>query len=155
MTDDSHIKIICDNRKARHNYFLEERMEAGMMLTGTEVKSLRDGKANLTDAYAIVKGRELWLLNAHIAAYNLGNRSNHAPLRTRKLLLHREEIDKLSSRMEKGGCSLIPTKMYFKKGVAKIELAIARGKKSHDKRASIRERESKREVDKLTKRASR
>jgi SsrA-binding protein len=155
MSDEGGIKIICDNRKARHNYFLEEKFEAGLMLTGTEVKSLRAGKANLVDAYAIVKSGEIFLLNAHIAPYDMGNRANHEPLRTRKCLLHREEIHKLSSQVDKGGYSLIPTKLYFKKGKAKVELALARGKKAHDKRASIKERESKRQLQQLAKRASR
>ena len=145
------IKIVCDNRKARHNYFLEDRFEAGMVLTGTEVKSLRDGKANLQDAYAIFKGGELWLLNAHIAAYTLGNRANHEPLRTRKLLLHREELSKLYGKIETKGYNLIPLKLYFKKGKAKIELALARGKKAHDKRATMKEREAKKTMNQLTK----
>ena len=145
------IKIICDNRKARHNYFLEDRIEAGLVLTGTEVKSLRDGKANLQDAYAIFKRGEIWLLNAHIAPYHLGNRANHEPLRTRKLLLHREELSKLYGKMETKGFNLIPLKMYFKKGKAKIELALARGKKSHDKRATMKERDAKKQMNQLTK----
>ena len=145
------IKIVCDNRKARHNYFLEDRFEAGMALRGTEVKSLRDGKANLQDAYAVLKSGELWLLNAHIAQYTLGNRANHEPLRTRKLLLHRAELEKLYVKMETKGYNLIPLKLYFKKGRAKVELALARGKKSHDKRASIKEREMKKQMNQLAK----
>ncbi len=145
------IKVITDNRKAGHNYFLEDRFEAGMVLTGTEVKSLRDGKANLKDAYAIFKGGEMWLINAHIAPYTMGNRANHEPLRTRKLLLKKSELLKLYGRMETKGYSLIPTKMYFKKGKAKIEVALARGKKNHDKRGDIKDREHKREMDRLTK----
>jgi SsrA-binding protein len=145
------IKIICDNRKARHNYSLSERFEAGMVLTGTEVKALRDGKANLADSYAILKSGELWLLNAHIAHYILGNRENHDPLRTRKLLVHKAELQKLWSRLEKEGYTLIPTKLYFKKGKAKVELALAKGKKSHDKRASIKDREVKRQMDQVMK----
>src|SRR5436309_2153627 len=140
------IKIVCENRKARHNYFLEDRFEAGMVLQGTEVKSLRDGKANLQDAYAIFKGGELWLLNAHIAQYTLGNRANHEPLRTRKLLLHHSELHKLRGKMENKGYSLIPTKLYFKGGKAKVEVALGRGKKAHDKRDSIKDREMKRQM---------
>ena len=149
------IKIICDNRKARHNYFLEDRFEAGVVLRGTEVKSLRDGKANIQDSYALLKGGELWLLNAHIAAYAMGNRANHEPLRTRKLLLHAAELKKLYGRMETKGYSLIPVKLYFKKGLAKLELALAKGKKAHDKRAATKEREAKKQMSQLAKKASR
>ncbi len=145
------IKIVCENRKARHNYFLEDKFEAGIMLKGTEVKSLRDGKANLQDSYAILKSGELWLLNCHIAPYTTGNRDNHEPLRTRKLLLHAAELLKLYQRMETKGYSLIPTKLYFKKGKAKLELALAKGKKNHDKRGDIKERDAKREMSRLTK----
>jgi SsrA-binding protein len=159
MSDDKKaqpgIKIITDNRKARHNYFLEDRFEAGMVLQGTEVKSLRDGKANLSDAYAIFKNNELWLLNAHIAPYAQGSHANHEPLRTRKLLLHRHEISKLYGKMETKGYSLIPVKMYFKKGKAKLELALARGKKAHDKRDSIKEREMKKQMQQLARKATR
>lgn len=149
------IKIVCENRKARHNYYLEDRFEAGMVLTGTEVKSLRDGRAHLTDAYAIFKGGELFLLNANISAYHHGNRENHEPLRTRKLLLHRSELSKLWGKLETKGYSLIPLKLYFKKGIAKVELALGRGKKAHDKRDSIKEREMKREMQKLSKKVHR
>lgn len=145
------IKIVTDNRKARHNYFLEDRYEAGMVLTGTEVKALRDGKANLNDAYAVFMSGELWLLNAHIAHYGMGNRSNHETERSRKLLLNRAELDKLSQKMANKGHSLIPTKLYFKGGRAKVEIALAKGKKAHDKRTDIKEREAKRELDRLTK----
>jgi SsrA-binding protein len=145
------IKIICENRKARHNYHIEDRFEAGMVLRGTEVKALRDGKANLQDAYAILKSGELFLLNAHINPYALGNRENHDPLRTRKLLLHRAELSKLWGKMEIKGYSLIPLKMYFKKGKAKIEIALGKGKKLHDKRASTKEREANRQMAKVMK----
>ncbi len=149
MSDEGGIKIICDNRKARHNYFLEDKFEGGLVLTGTEVKSLRNGKANLQDSFAIYKNGEVFLLNAHISHYEHGNRSNHEPERTRKVLLHREEINKLYGKMETKGYSLIPTKLYFKKGKAKVELALARGKKSHDKREVTKEREAKRQMDRL------
>lgn len=151
MSDDSGIKIICDNRKASHNYFLEERFEAGIVLTGTEVKSLRDGKANLQDAYAMFRGREIFLVNSHITEYKQGNINNHEPTRARKLLLHTSEIHKLWSKLEIRGYSLIPTKMYFKKGKAKVEIAIARGKKAFDKRASEKEKEVKRDLAKVMK----
>lgn len=147
------IKIICDNKKAFHNYFIEDRFEAGLVLKGTEVKSLRDGKANIRDAYAVFRQRELFLINAHINAYALGNRANHEPLRSRKLLLHRSELDKIWGKSEIKGYALIPLKMYFKKGIAKVEIGIGRGKKLHDKRASEKERESKRELDRVKKKA--
>jgi len=146
------IKIICDNRKASHNYFLEERFEAGLVLTGTEVKSLRAGKANLQDAYAILKNGELYLINAHIAPYAQGNRENHDPLRTRKLLVHKSELNKLFGKSEIRGFTLIPTKMYFKKGRAKVEVALAKGKTGIDKRQATKEQEAKREMAKLSKR---
>ena len=146
------IKIICDNRKASHNYFLEERFEAGLVLTGTEVKSLRAGKANLQDAYAILKNGELYLINAHIAPYAQGNRENHDPLKTRKLLVHKSELNKLFGKSEIRGFTLIPTKMYFKKGRAKIEVALAKGKTGIDKRQATKEQEAKREMAKLSKR---
>lgn len=140
------IKIICENRKARHNYSIEDRFEAGVALKGTEVKSLRDGKANLLDSYAIFRGSELFLINAHIAPYAMGNRENHEPTRTRKLLLHRAELNKMWGKLETQGFSLIPLKMYFKKGVAKVELGLGKGKKLHDKRDSIKEREVQRQM---------
>ncbi len=145
------IQIITDNRKAKHNYFLEDRFEAGMVLSGTEVKSLRDGKADLKDSYAIFKGGELWLMNAHIAMYGFGNRANHETLRTRKLLLNKHELLKLYQKMENKGYVLIPVRMYFKGPRAKVELALAKGKKQHDKRGDIKDREAKREMDRLTK----
>jgi SsrA-binding protein len=149
------IKIVCENRKARHNYFIEDKYEAGLVLTGTEVKSLRDGKGNLQDSYAIFKGGELFLLNSNIAPYAMGNRENHEPLRTRKLLLKHDEIKKLWGKIEIKGYSLIPLKIYFKKGIAKVEIALARGKKSHDKRESTKERDAKRDLAKITKSARR
>lgn len=151
MSDEGGIKIISDNRKASHNYFLEERFEAGLVLTGTEVKSLRDGKANLADAYAVFKGKELFLVNCHITEYKQGNINNHEPLRTRKLLLHQSELNKLWTKLAIRGYSLIPTKLYFRKGKAKAEIAIGRGKKAFDKRASEKEKEVKRGMAKLMK----
>jgi SsrA-binding protein len=126
-----------------------------MVLTGTEVKSLRTGKANLQDAYAILKNGELFLINAHIAPYALGNRENHEPLRTRKLLVHKAELNKLFGKSEVRGFTLIPTKMYFKKGRAKIEIALAKGKTGVDKRQTTKEREAKRELAKVSKRNQR
>ncbi|MCX6103199.1 MAG: SsrA-binding protein SmpB [Proteobacteria bacterium] len=151
MAESSGIKIISENRKAFHNYFVEDKFEAGIMLKGTEVKSLREGKASLQDAYGLLKGRELFLLNAHIPPYKLGNRENHDPLRTRKLLLNRSELDKLWTKLEIKGYSLIPLKMYFKNGIAKVEIAIAKGKKSYDKREATKEKEVKRAMAKITK----
>lgn len=145
------IKIVSDNRKASHNYFLEERYEAGMVLTGTEVKSLRDGKANLADSYAMFRGRELFLINAHITEYKQGNINNHEPTRTRKLLLNTAELNKLWGKLEIKGYSLIPTKLYFKNGKAKVEIAVGRGKKAFDKRASEKEKEVKRDLAKVMK----
>jgi len=145
------IKIICENRKARHNYFIEDRFEAGMVLKGTEVKALREGKANLLDAYAIFKGGEVYLLNANISPYAMGNRENHEPLRTRKLLLHHSEISKLWGKSEIKGYALIPLKMYFKNGIAKVEIGLGRGKQAHDKRQVTKEREAQRHMAKITK----
>lgn len=145
------IKLICDNKKAYFNYFIDDKFEAGIVLTGTEVKSLRAAQANIRDAYATFKGSELYLINAHISPYDMGNRENHEPLRTRKLLLHREELNKLWGKLEIKGFSLVPTKMYFKAGKVKIEIGLGRGKKSHDKRASTKEKEAKRELDRVMK----
>jgi SsrA-binding protein len=137
---DSPIKILSDNRQAGHNYFLGERFEAGMVLTGTEVKAAKDSKIQLKDAYGAVLGNEAWLINAHISAYSHGNRENHPPIRNRKLLLHRREIDKLLGQTREKGLALIPTKIYLKKGKIKCELALAKGKKLHDKRETERKR---------------
>ena len=149
------IKLIAENRKARHDYFVEEKLEAGLVLTGTEVKSLRAGKANLQDSYAIVKNGELWLFNAHIPPYDLGNRANHEPLRTRKLLVHKAEFQNLAGRIEGTGFTLIPLRLYFKDGIVKVEVGVAKGKKAHDKRDTIKARETKRQLDQLRKHARR
>jgi SsrA-binding protein len=135
---DPSLKILSDNRQAGHNYFLMDRFEAGMVLTGTEVKAAKDGTIQLKDAYVNVLANEAWLLNAHISQYSHGNRENHAPVRNRKLLLHRREIDKLFAIVREKGLSLIPTKIYLKKGRIKCEFAVAKGKKLHDKRATER-----------------
>ncbi len=143
---DTSIKILSDNRQASHNYFLMERFEAGMVLTGTEVKAAKDGKIQLKDAYGLVQDNEAWLLNAHISQYSHGNRENHPPVRTRKLLLHRREIDKLLGETRERGLSLIPTKIYLKKGRIKCEIAVAKGKKLHDKRETERTRAAEAEA---------
>src|SRR5206468_3371909 len=137
---DGTIKILSDNRQAGHNYFLLDRFEAGMVLTGTEVKAAKDSKIQLKEAYCTVQDGEAWLVNAHISQYSHGNRENHPPVRNRKLLLHRREIDKLLGKTREKGLSLIPTKMYLKDGRVKCELALARGKKLHDKREAERAR---------------
>jgi SsrA-binding protein len=133
-------KILSDNRQAGHNYFLLERFEAGLVLTGTEVKSAKSAKIQLKEAYAAVLGNEAWLVNAHISQYSHGNRENHPPVRNRKLLLHRKEIEKLQVQTREKGLALIPTKIYLKKGLIKCEIALAKGKKLHDKREAERAR---------------
>ena len=134
------------NRAASHNYFLSDKFEAGMILTGTEVKSIRRGLANLKDAYGLVKNNELFLLNAHIGPYDHGNIFNHEPLRTRKLLVHAEEIRKLIGKTQQKGMTLIPTRLYFKNGRAKVEMALAKGKQNWDKRETERRRTDERET---------
>jgi SsrA-binding protein len=143
---ESGIKVLSDNRQAGHNYHLLERFEAGVALTGTEVKAARSGRIQLKDAYADVEGNEAWLMNAHISQYSHGNRENHEPTRRRKLLLHRKEIDKLLGKTREQGLTLIPTKMYLKNGHIKVELAVAKGKKLHDKREAERKRETEAEA---------
>ncbi len=143
---EENIKILSDNRSAGHNYTLSDRVEAGLVLSGTEVKSARDGKIQLKDAYGEVSGREAWLCNAHIGQYSHGNIMNHEPVRKRKLLLHRAEIDKMLRQTREKGLTLVPTKLYLKHGLIKVELAIGKGKKLHDKRESEREREMKDEA---------
>ncbi len=132
----SGLKIICLNRKANFNYFFENILEAGIVLKGSEIKSVRDGKVNIADSYAVEKNGELILINSHIAAYKQASYINHKPLDERKLLLNKKEINKLIGKIQRDGFTLIPTKMYFKKGKAKIELAVAKGKKQFDKRAA-------------------
>lgn len=139
-------KSICKNRKARFQYHIDETVEAGLVLTGSEVKSLRAGAANLSDAYAQVRGSEVYLMKAHIAPYTNAGRENHLPERPRKLLLHRREIDRLGGRLREKGLTLVPIELYFKEGRAKVELGLGRGKKLHDKREAIATRESERRV---------
>jgi SsrA-binding protein len=139
------------NRKAFHNYFIHETYEAGVALTGTEVKSIRAGKANLRDSFVKIDKDELWLWNAHISIYEQGNRFNHDPLRTRKLLMHRREIRKLESLLKEKGYTLIPLRLYFKRGKIKCEIAVASGKKLYDKRQDMAERDAKRDLDRRIK----
>jgi SsrA-binding protein len=140
-------KLIADNRRARHDYHLLDRYEAGLVLTGTEVKSLRDGKATLQQAYADVREGEAWLMGLHVPEYGQGNRSNHDPDRPRKLLLHRREIDQLYGRVRERGFTVVPTKLYFSDGLVKVELALARGKELHDKRRDIADRDARRQME--------
>lgn len=143
---DAGTKLITQNRRARHDYFVEETFEAGLQLTGTEVKSCRDGRANLTDSYATVNGREAWLLQCHISPYSHGNRENHDPLRPRKLLLHRGEIERLQQASAQQGRTLVPLRLYFKHGLAKAEIAIAKGKHAYDKRQSQATRDAEKQM---------
>jgi len=140
------VEVVARNKRARHEYLILETWEAGLVLTGTEVKALRDGRANLTDAFGIVKGGEVYLLNAHIAPYEQGNQFNHEPTRTRKLLLHRREIRKLIGAVERQGLTLVPLELYFKNGKAKVVMALGKGKKLHDKRDDQRKREDERDM---------
>lgn len=142
---------IARNRRARHDYEILDTWEAGLVLTGTEVKSLRNGKANLSDAYGIVKDGEIWLLNLHISPYEQGNQFNHDPTRTRKLLLHKREIRRMIGSVEREGLTLVPLELYFRRGVAKVTLGLARGKKSHDKRADLRRKDDEREMARVMK----
>ena len=144
-------RLIADNRRARHDYHLLERVEAGLVLQGTEVKSLREGRASLSRAYADVRGAEIWLVGLHISAYDKGTYANHDPERDRKLLLHRREIDRLGGRVRERGLTLIPTRLYFKDGRAKVELALARGKELHDKRRDLTAREADRQIERALK----
>ncbi len=140
-------RVVAQNRAASYNYHLLEKYEAGMVLLGTEVKALREGKANLRDAYAIVRGDSTWLINCHISQYLPGGPFNHAPLRPRKLLLNQHEIFKLAGKTQQKGLTLIPLRIYFRDGIAKCEIALARGKKQHDRRQAEREKEARREAD--------
>lgn len=155
MTEKKKDTAVATNRKAYHDYIIEETVEAGIVLQGTEVKSLRLGLANLTDSYAIVKNEEMYLLNANISPYTHGNIANHEPLRTRKLLLHKEEIRKLTWKMSQKGFTLIPLKIYFVRGRAKVLIGLAKGKKSYDKRDTIKANEAKREMDRVVKERNR
>jgi SsrA-binding protein len=145
-------QLIANNRRARHEYHVEESVEAGLALTGTEVKSLRTGRVSLVEAYARVERGQVWLHHLHIPPYDAGNIFNHDPLRPRKLLLHRSQIRRLAGKAEQKGYTLIPLRLYFTRGIAKVELALARGKKLYDKRAAIGEREARRQAERALKR---
>jgi SsrA-binding protein len=149
------VRTITLNRKAYHDYLIQDRVEAGIVLTGTEIKSVRAGRVNIREAYAKPEGGELWLLNAHIARYDPGSRHNHQPRRQRKLLLHRDQIDKLVAQAMEKGLTLVPLKLYLKNGIAKVELGLAKGKKLYDKRRSMIERQAEREMERATKSAAR
>ena len=144
-------KTVAVNRRARHQYAIEETLEAGLALTGTEIKSIRAGKVNLAEAYARIERGEAWLIGAHIAPYEQGNRNNHEPTRTRKLLLHRDQIAELVGRTQAKGFTLVPLKLYIRNGMAKLELGIGRGKKAYDKRRTIAERDARRDLERSTK----
>jgi len=141
------VKVMATNRRAFHDYFIDEKLEAGLVLTGTEIKSIREGRVNLREGYARIGNGEAWLSNVHIAPYEQGNRYNHEPLRERKLLLHRSEINRLVGQLRQRGYTLVPLQLYLSHGVAKVELGLARGKKQFDKRHAIAEREARREIE--------
>lgn len=144
---ESGVKLIAQNKKAFHDYFIEDRLEAGIALVGTEVKSLREGRVNLRDSYATVRDGELYLVGAHISPYTAGNVFNHEPLRDRKLLVHSRELRKLARRVGAPGYTLVPTKMYFRDGRAKVEIAVARGKAAYDKREALAKKDAQREIE--------
>jgi SsrA-binding protein len=143
---DDGVHIICRNRRAFHEYLIEDTLECGIVLTGTEVKSLREGAGGLEDAYAKIDDGEVWLIGSDIPEYSMGNRMNHKPKRPRKLLMHRREIAKFAGKASQRGCTLVPLKMYFKNGRAKVELAVARGKQLHDKRQSAKKADAQKEI---------
>ncbi len=147
-------KIIANNKEARFRFQIMDTYEAGLVLQGTEVKSLRNGKAAMSDSFAYIKNGQAYLSHLHISVYTHGNRENHEPMRERKLLLHKEEIIKMQHAIEREGMTIVPTLLYFLKGRVKIELGIAKGKKTHDKRATIKERDAKKELAKVTKRSA-
>ena len=147
VKDREHVKIVAVNRRATHDYFIDDRFEAGLVLTGTEIKSIREGRVNLREGYARISDGEAWLTNVHIAPYEQGNRYNHEPLRDRKLLLHRDEISELIGKVRQRGYTIIPLQLYLKHGRAKVELGLARGKREFDKRESIAKREAQREIE--------
>ncbi len=151
VSEQKHIKIIAENRKARYDYHIDEEFEAGMCLKGTEVKSLRQGRANLKDSYARIKNGEVFVHQMHISPYPFAYYDNHDPLRPRKLLLHKREIKRLYGKVNEKGLTLIPLRMYFKNGKAKISIALARGKRKYDKREAIRRRDEKREMERTRK----
>ncbi|MCL5236631.1 MAG: SsrA-binding protein SmpB [Nitrospirae bacterium] len=145
------MKVVAQNRKAYHDYSIEETAEAGIQLLGTEVKSLRDGKANLKDSYVLIKDTEAFLFNCHISPYTHGNIMNHDPVRTRKLLLHSKEIERLKGKMQQKGYTLVPLKIYFKGSYVKVEIGLAKGKREYEKRETIKEREARRDIERAMK----
>jgi SsrA-binding protein len=145
-------RVVATNRKAYHDYFIEETYEAGISLLGTEVKSLREGKVNLRDSYVIIRNNEAFLLNCHISPYSHGNIQNHDPLRTRKLLLHKKEIKRLFGALTQKGFTIIPLKIYFKDGKAKVEIGLAKGKRKYEKREAMKEKDARREMERYLKR---
>jgi len=151
MVGMARVKLIAENRKARHEYHLLDRLEAGLVLTGTEVKSLRDGRANLQQAYAELRDAEVWLVGVHIAPYERGTTASHDPDRDRKLLLHKREIESLIGKVKERGFTLVPTRLYFKEGRAKVELALAKGKEQRDKRRDLAERDARRQIERALK----
>jgi len=148
------LKIICLNRKASFNYFFEDLIEAGIVLKGSEIKSVREGKINIADSYAVEKNGEIILINSHIAQYKHASITNHKPMDERKLLLNKREINKLVGKMQREGFTIVPTKMYFKKGKAKLEIAVAKGKKQYDKRASKKDRDWNRDKARYIRKSS-
>ncbi|TAL24629.1 MAG: SsrA-binding protein SmpB [Nitrospirae bacterium] len=145
------MNIVCQNKKAYHDYHIEETVEAGIALLGTEVKSLREGKGNLKDSHVLIKNLEAFLLNCHISPYSHGNIMNHEPLRTRKLLLHRKEIERLTGKVAQKGYTLIPLKIYFKGSLAKVEIGLAKGKRVYEKREAVKKKEAAREIERAMK----
>lgn len=152
MAKEQGVQVVARNRRARHDYHIEDTVEAGLVLTGTEVKSLRAGRASLTEAYAEVTDGEMWLHGLHIPEYTQGTWNNHLPRRTRKLLLHRKEINRLASQVAERGFTIVPLSLYFSGGRAKVELALARGKRAYDKRQDLAQRDAAREVDRALRR---
>ena len=150
----SGLKIICLNRKASFNYFFDDLLEAGIVLKGSEIKSVRNGKVNIADSYAVEKNGEIFLINSHIASYKQASYSNHRPMDERKLLLNKREINKLIGKMQRDGFTIVPTKMYFKKGKAKVELAVAKGKKKYDKRVTKKNRDWSRDKARYVRKSS-
>lgn len=146
MTNE-HIKVVAVNRKARHDYIIEDTFEAGMVLTGSEIKSIRAGQVNLRDSYATIRNGEAWLVNVHISHYKQASYQNHEPKRDRKLLLHQREINRLAGKLQEKGLTLVPLRMYLKNSWAKVELGLARGKRTYDKRQTLRERADRRQIE--------
>jgi SsrA-binding protein len=151
----SDTKDVCRNRRALHDYEVHDRLECGLVLTGTEVKSLRDGHASLEDSYARLDGGEVWLVGCDIPEYAMGNRMNHKPKRSRKLLLHRHEINRFAGKASQKGFTLVPLRLYFKNGLAKVELAVCRGRNLYDKRQKVKKKEAQREIDQIVRRRDR